>query len=107
MELNPIHGLDGQGAAEVTTALRAGGRFVFYETCVSCVVATRRWPSPLHYLRPGEKGIVRGLRYSLVSFLLGWWGVPWGLVYTPLVLLTNLSGGCDVTEAVRRQAQQA
>jgi hypothetical protein len=28
---------------------------------------------------------------------LGWWGVPWGLIYTPLTLWTNLSGGRAVT----------
>jgi hypothetical protein len=27
--------------------------------------------------------------------------VPWGLLYTPLVILTNLGGGRDVTDQVR------
>jgi hypothetical protein len=33
----------------------------------------------------------------MVSLLLGWWGVPWGLIYTPLTLWSNLSGGREVT----------
>ena len=32
-----------------------------------------------------------------MSALLGWWGFPWGFIYTPAVLVTNLKGGRDVT----------
>jgi hypothetical protein len=70
---------------------------VFYELCVSLVFVTLRKPSRLYRLRPGEWGWRRGLPYALGSFLLGWWGLPWGLVYTPLVLWTNLSGGRTIT----------
>ena len=52
------------------------------------------------YLRPGELGLVRGLPFSLLSMLVGWWGIPWGVVYTPLVLITNFSGGRDITKEV-------
>ena len=31
---------------------------------------------------------------------LGWWGVPWGIIYTPLTIFTNLFGGQDVTDEV-------
>jgi len=27
--------------------------------------------------------------------------VPWGIIYTPLTLVTNLRGGCDVTAQIR------
>ncbi len=74
----------------------AAGRLVYYELCVSALFFTLRRPSRLHCLRPGERGIVRGLPYALASVLLGWWGVPWGLIYTPLVLWTDLTGGREV-----------
>jgi hypothetical protein len=32
--------------------------------------------------------------------ILGWWGFPWGFIYTPMVILKNFSGGEDVTERV-------
>src|SRR4051812_43654652 len=73
------------------------GRLVFYESCISLVFWTLRRSSRLYRLRPGEWGLGKGLPYTLVSALLGWWGVPWGLVYTPLTLWTNLSGGRVVT----------
>jgi hypothetical protein len=90
-------GADKMSRQQFEATLRAGGRLVFYEYCVSLLVVTLRCPSPVYLLQPGEAGVWRGLPYSLVSFLFGWWGLPMGLVYTPLTLMTNLSGGRDVT----------
>jgi hypothetical protein len=86
--------------SEVEAALAGGGRLVFYEYCISCVILTLRRPSNLYLLKPGEKGFVHGIPFALTSLLLGWWGLPWGLIYTPLVLLTDLGGGRDVTDEI-------
>jgi hypothetical protein len=95
-----IDGVDSLTAAELEAGLAAGGRFVFYEFCISFVVLTLRCPTAVRYLPPAEWGVLRGLPYVLVSLLLGWWGVPWGIIYTPLTIFTNLCGGHDVTEQV-------
>jgi hypothetical protein len=95
-----IRGIDKMSLADVENALRAGACFVIYEYCISLFIVTLRRPSDIFFLRPEEIGILRGLPYVFLSFLLGWWGVPWGFVYTPLTIITNLSGGCDVTEEV-------
>lgn len=101
----PIRGTEGLSRAAIEQAVQAGGRFVFYEYCISLGIVTLRRPSAVYFRRRG-RGVLRGLPYTLLSALLGWWGVPWGLVYTPLVLFTNLSGGCDVTAAVLAQLAQ-
>lgn len=92
---------------DAEACLAQGGRFVFYEVCVSLVVATLRRPSRIYLLRPGELGIWRGMPYTILSLLLGWWGIPWGIIYTPLVIITNLSGGCDVSAQVLAQVRQS
>jgi len=74
-----------------------GTRLVFFEYVISPVFLTLRRPSRLYALPAGSRGLLRGLPYTLASLLLGWWGVPWGLVYTPLALWTNLTGGREVT----------
>lgn len=74
-----------------------GERLVFFEYCISLVFVTLRRPSRLYRLPPGAWGVWRGLPYAAVSLLLGWWGVPWGLIYTPLTLWTDLKGGREVT----------
>jgi len=93
-----IQGIEKLTLAEVEEAVAAGGRFVYYEYCISVVAASTRRPSAVVFLRPGDWGVLRGLPCCLVSLLLGWWGIPWGVIYTPLTLFNNLCGGCDVTD---------
>jgi hypothetical protein len=83
----------------------AATRLVFYEYCISLVFITLRRPSPLMRVPAGAGGLLPGLRYSLVTLLLGWWGIPWGFIYTPLVLWTNFSGGREVTQEELRRLQ--
>src|SRR5438093_684538 len=101
-----IEGIDDRTLAELEHDLAAGGRFVLFECCISLIVITLRRPSPVRFLGPGESGVVQGLPYTVVSLLLGWWGLPWGVIYTPLALLTNLAGGRDVTAEVWPLLQQ-
>jgi hypothetical protein len=95
-----IHGIDGLTPAELEEELAAGGRFVFFEYCISFIALTLRRPSDIYFLRADQVGFVRGLPYALLSLCFGWWGIPWGFIYTPLTLFTNLSGGRDVTAEV-------
>lgn len=96
-----IRGIAGMCRPELALQLQHGGRFVFFEYCISCFIFTLRRPTEIMFLPANEWGWVRGLPYTLVSLLLGWWGLPWGFIYTPLVLATNLAGGCDVTAQTR------
>jgi hypothetical protein len=91
---------------ELEHQLAAGGRFVQFEFCISLLLMTLRRPSGVYWLAPGELGLWRGMPFTLISLVLGWWGLPWGIIYTPLVLLTNLSGGRDVTPEVRAWMQE-
>lgn len=85
---------------ELGRILDGADRYVCYEYCISVIFLTLRKPSRVHHLRPRELGLWRGLPYTLISLLLGWWGIPWGVIYTPLTIFTNLSGGRDVTDQV-------
>ncbi|HLJ92592.1 MAG TPA: hypothetical protein VKU02_05290 [Gemmataceae bacterium] len=95
------------GSAELESFLAAGGRVVVFEYCVSLIALTVRRRSKAYFLRPGEKGLLRSLPYSALSLLVGWWGVPWGFIHTPLVVLSNFCGGCDITAEVRAQPQRS
>lgn len=76
----------------------AGERLVFYEYCISLVLVSLRRPSPVVRLRPKQRGWIRGLPYTMLTLLFGWWCLPWGLVYSPLCLWTNLLGGRPISE---------
>ena len=95
-----IHGIERLTLTDIEREVENGGRFVFYEYCISLIVVSSRRPTDIYCLRGCQWGIWRGLPYCLVSLLLGWWGIHWGLIYTPLTLFNNLTGGCDVTVEV-------
>jgi hypothetical protein len=95
-----LRGLEALSLDELEAELRAGARFVFFEYCISMIFVTLRRPSAVFLLRKQERGLARGLPYTALSLLLGWWGLPWGLIYTPLAVFTNMSGGREVTAEV-------
>jgi hypothetical protein len=101
-----VLGIDGLDYERLEWELERGGRFVFFEYCISLVLVSLRRPGAVWYLPPGHKGWDLRLIYSLPSVIFGWWGIPWGLVYTPLTLINNLGGGCDVTEQVRPRSRE-
>jgi len=71
---------------------------------------TFRRPSDIYFLREGENAVTKGLPFTLLSLVAGWWGIPWGPIYTVQCVYNNSCGGKDVTQAVlnslRAQASQ-
>ena len=90
-------GIEGRSPAMLADEVRRGGRFVFYQYCFSVLVMSFRRPSPIIYIPPGQSRVTPGLLWSGISFLVGWWGFPWGFIWTPMVIYRNLVGGTDVT----------
>lgn len=97
-----VAGIDGLTVHQIRDEVRRGGRFVVYGWCVSFVVLTLKRSSDITFVRAGESRVVAGLGWTLLTFFLGWWGLPWGLISTPMVLVQNLGGGTDVTADVMR-----
>jgi hypothetical protein len=95
-----IKGLEGMDGHELATELDRGARFVIFEYCISILVMTFKQPSSIYFIRGGESAFGKGLKYSLLSLLLGWWGIPWGPIYTIWALVVNMKGGTDVTQEV-------
>lgn len=77
-----------------------GGRFIVFSYCISIVAMSFRCFSPAIFVRNGESIKGYQVRYNLWSFLFGWWGIPWGPVYTIKYIVNNNKGGIDVTEDV-------
>ncbi len=100
-----IKGLEGLSAQQINRDLENGGKFVYYEYCISIIIITFRRPSSVYFVRAGDSGIGRGLGFSLISLFLGWWGIPWGPIYTIGSFITNFKGGKDVTESVLAQLE--
>ena len=95
-----IQGADGLTFDQVQQEVARGGKFVQYQYCISVLVMTFRRSTDIYFIRPDQNAVATGMRWTLISFFAGWWGFPWGLIYTPMTLAQNLKGGKDVTSQV-------
>jgi hypothetical protein len=95
-----IRGIEGMKHGELDFELQRGAKFVIFQYCVSAVVITFRRPTDIYFLRQGENPLVKGLPFTLLSLVAGWWGIPWGPIYTIQSVYNNSRGGKDVTQAV-------
>lgn len=101
-----ILGIDGMSREELALELRRGGRFITYQFCVSTFIMACSVTSDIFFYRAGESTAREILHYCTASLLLGWWGLPWGPVFTIRSLVTNLKGGTDVTREVVASLQR-
>jgi hypothetical protein len=85
---------------EILEEVQKGGKFVVYQYCVSVVIMTFTRPSEIQFIRAGESRLSAGLPYVLASMVLGWWGFPFGFIFTPIAIITDLCGGKDVTPEI-------
>ena len=84
---------------EVNQHLADGARFVRFSYAISLVLITFQRESDVYFIRKDDNAFAEGWPYSLLSFLLGWWGIPFGPIYTIMALVRNFKGR-DVTKEV-------
>lgn len=87
-------------AEELRTRVEAGAKCVRFEYCFSLLAVTVRRQSPVYLTHSWQQRYLLGLWYSVLALLLGPWGVPWGLLWTPWAVWVNATGGADCTVAV-------
>jgi hypothetical protein len=95
-----IKGIENMGADQINFELQRGARFVIFQYCISIVIMTFKQPSNIYFIKSGEGTVGKSIGFTLVSLVLGWWGIPWGPIYTIGSVYTNIRGGKDVTQEV-------
>ena len=95
-----INGVSEMTIQNLQSEVAAGGRFVVFQYCISILVMTFRRGSAIYFIRSGEGTLGLSIGYTMITLLLGWWGIPWGPIYTIGSLLTNFGGDKDVTKEV-------
>jgi hypothetical protein len=97
-----IIGIENMTPEQVKGELASGARFVIYQYCISVLVMSFKRASSIYFIRPDDNAFTKGLPFSLISLVLGWWGIPWGPIWTISTVVTNLRGGRNVTNEVVR-----
>lgn len=96
-----IIGIEGLTTEAINLELQQGAKFVMFQYCFSIIVMTfRRSSKNIYFIRAGESAAGKAVPYSLISFLFGWWGIPWGPIWTMQSLILNFKGGQDVTQEI-------
>jgi tetratricopeptide (TPR) repeat protein len=91
--------LEDYSAEEIREEVERGARIVAYVYCVSFLVVTFKRATRPYLIKGGHGRLGPGLPWALLTLLFGWWGFPWGLIYTPMALWQTLRGGVDLTDA--------
>ncbi len=100
-----IKNLDGISGHELKNELANGAKFVVFQYCISLLVITFKRSSSIYFVRSGESTLKHSIGFTLITLLFGWWGIPWGPIYSIWALFTNLTGGKNVTEEVLKSFQ--
>jgi len=102
-----IQDIEGMSADQLHFEIQRGAKFVFFYYAVSVLVISFRRTSPVYFVPAGQSALGKGLPWSLLTLLAGWWGIPWGPIYTIQSLLVNFKGGKDVTAELSARLQSA
>ena len=102
-----IQGIEGMSPDRLQFELQRGAKLVFYQYAISVLVMSFRRSSDVYYIPAGESAVKKGLPWSLISLVAGWWGIPWGPIFTIQSLVTNFKGGKDVTAELGARLAQA
>lgn len=95
-----IKGFDGVSPEELEWELDHGACFVAYEYCISVFIISFHRTSDPVFVRHNEDPMTKGLSYTLLTLFAGWWGIPFGPIFSIMSLYTNFRGGKDVTDEV-------
>ena len=91
---------DIKSGGELQQEIQQGGKFVMYQYCISILILTFKRSSNIYFISHDQNSVVKGLPFTLLSLVLGWWGIPWGPIYTIQSVVVNFQGGKDVTQEV-------
>ena len=101
---NPVTKIVGfediQSGGHLHQEIAQGGKFVIFQYCISLLIITFKRSSNIFFISHADNAFVKGLPFTLLSLLLGWWGIPWGPIYTIQSVWVNFNGGKDMTSEV-------
>lgn len=95
-----IKNLGGITIDQLNFELENGAKFIVFQYCFSILIASYKQGSNIYFIKSGESAIKHSWPFILISLIFGWWGFPWGPIWTISSIYINLAGGKDVTAEV-------
>jgi hypothetical protein len=95
-----VEGIDNLSSEQIIREIQKGAKFKRFKYCHSFILVTYNKTSPVIFIKSSEGSLGHAMPYLLQSLFLGWWGFPWGPIYTIGSIFQNLFGGEDLTADV-------
>lgn len=93
----PVSGTEGMTLQQIEDDVLRGGRFRVLRWNFSVIIMSFQRSAGLRYIRSTDGPGLYAWPWTLLSMVVGWWGIPWGIFFTIGTLYTNCMGGKDVT----------
>ena len=94
-----IMNIDGLTAHDLQRQVDNGAQFIYFAYTISLIVVTFKRTSGVYLMQQEDNRLMRGIPFTIISLLFGWWGIPYGPLYTIESIRTNMRGK-DVTDEV-------
>lgn len=89
----------------LVTEVMQGKRYVTYPFVFSILILSfQRSVGGVRVVETGKWPVGPLFGAAVVTILFGWWGFPWGLLWTPLALFHLWNGGRDSTRDILSKA---
>jgi hypothetical protein len=95
-----VYKTKGYTIQQIKNVIQDGGKFITYGYCISLFAFTLRLTSSSYLITSNEDIRKYKGKYNIISFILGWWGLPYGPIYTIDMIKMNNKGGADVTDVI-------
>lgn len=92
-----IKNLENLTDEQINAELNRGAKFVIFSYTISIIFMTFRRNSDVYFIKSGESSAVYSWKYSLITLFAGWWGIPFGPIFSLISFYKNFIGGKDVT----------
>lgn len=101
-----IRNIEGLRVSQIRDMVQQGGKFVVFPYTVSFILMTLKRSSDIYFIKADENTFKYSYGFVFLNLIVGWWGIPWGPVYTIGSAYHHIVGGKDLTQAVMSHLAQ-
>jgi hypothetical protein len=87
-------------SAELLEEIKAGGRLISYSYCIAVLFMSFKRQSRPRLIRAGRSATIGALPWIAATLFGGWWGIPWGPIWSIQCIVRNMRGGYDMTDRI-------
>lgn len=95
-----IKNTEGLSTDQINDELQKGAKFIIFSYTISVIVITSRRTSDIYFIKADKPSSKYSWKYSLLTLFFGWWGIPFGPIFSLVSFYKNFTGGKDITQEV-------